>query len=445
MYPMSIGTQHMRSQGVPPPEVKCFTEYLRAAGYYCTNNAKTDYNFDSPPSAWDESGNQAHWRNRAPGQPFFAVFNILTTHESQIRETDAAFAKQTARLRPEDRHDPAKAQLPPYYPDTPVVRRDWTRYFDLVTAMDLTMGDLLKQLDDAGLAENTAVFFWGDHGRGLPRAKRWIYDSGIQVPLLVRWPGQIRAGTVTDRMVSLMDLGPTLLSMCGIQPPSYMQGKAFLGSHESAPREYVHAGRDRMDETYDLIRGVRDKRYKYIRNFQAAKPYAQYIDYMDQMPTLKEWRRLHAAGKLEGPQKLFFAPEKPEEELYDTQADPHEVNNLAFQIEHLRTVGRMRSELMRWMGEIKDLGQMPEEQLKERMRPGGVWQTTAAPVASRQGKRLTLTCPTPGSSIVWTASKEAKPRWNLYALPVDISVGETIRAKACRLGYKDSPEIEILG
>jgi N-sulfoglucosamine sulfohydrolase len=439
MYPASIGTQHMRSEGVPPPHVRCFTEYLRAAGYYTTNNVKTDYNFASPPSAWDENSNKAHWRNRPAGMPFYSVFNIVTTHESQIRAPETDFQKQTARLKQEDRHDPAKAQLPPYYPDTPVVRQDWARYFDLVTAMDLQMADLLKQLEEDGLADNTIVFFWGDHGRGLPRAKRWIYDSGIQVPFLVRWPGVLKPGTVSDRLISLMDLGPTCLSIAGIQPPAYMQGRAFLGDFAAGvkEREYIHAARDRMDETYDIIRGVRDKRYKYIRNFQPGKPYVQYIDYMEQMPTMRELRRLNKDGKLEGPQRNFFAPEKPKEELYDTSSDPHEVSNLAEKPEHQKTLARMRAELERWMKDIHDTGLMPEAELKERMRPGGVWQTTAVPQVRREGEFLEASCSTPGSSIVYALGDEK--RWRLYT--GKFKAAGKVRFLACRLGFRDSAEV----
>ncbi len=224
MYPATIGTHHMRSQGVPPPYVKCFTEYLRAAGYYCTNNVKTDYNFPAPLTAWDECSNRAHYRNRPPGRPFFAVFNNTVTHESQIRAAPEVFAKQTARLKPEERHDPAKAVLPPYYPDTPVVRRDWANYYDLVTAMDYWIGDWLEQLEREGLAENTVVFFWGDHGRGLPRAKRWPYDSGTRVPLIIRWPGRIKAGAVSNLPWAFWDFLPTAADLAGAECPKGIDG-----------------------------------------------------------------------------------------------------------------------------------------------------------------------------------------------------------------------------
>ncbi|MFH1574437.1 MAG: sulfatase, partial [Acidobacteriota bacterium] len=282
MYPTSIGSLHMRSKAVPPAGVKAFTEYLRAAGYYCTNNAKTDYNFEAPPAnrppdtVWDETSTRAHWRDRPDrNQPFFAVINFTVTHESQIRTDDELFAKNTAKLRAEQRHDPARAEIPPYYPDTPVVRKDWARYYDLITALDYRVAEVLQQLEEDGLADNTIVFFWGDHGRGLPRAKRWVYDSGIKVPLLVRWPRHIAPGTVIEDPVSLIDLGPTVLSLAGVTIPEHMQAQSFLGAQKKPARQYVYAHRDRMDEAYDMMRAVRDQRYKYIRNFFPGRPYAQ--------------------------------------------------------------------------------------------------------------------------------------------------------------------------
>lgn len=458
MYPTTIGTQHMRCKAVPPPYVKCFPEYLRAAGYYCTNNVKTDYQFDPPITAWDEVSQRAHWRGRAKDQPFFAVFNFTTTHESQIRSTSEQFERNTKNVPAEHRHDPAKAVLPPYYPDTPVVRNDWARYYDLVTAMDLQVAGILKQLEDDGLAENTIVFYYGDHGRGLPRGKRWIYDSGIHVPLIVRWPGKIEPGTVSDRLVSFIDFGPTLLSIAGVDVPKSIQGRPFLGLQAASPREYIFAARDRMDERYDIIRCVRDKRFKYIRNYEPEKPYAQHIGYMDEMPTMKEWRRLAALGELKGPQQLFFQPTKPIEELYDITQDPHEVNNLAASLEHAETLRRMRNVHETWRRETNDLGLIPEAQWNERMRPGGKWSITAKPeVKYRNGKsddavRVTLRCATEGSSIAYAVDLPAKSsgtidvskplRWKLYTDPFELKDGQTFLVQACRIGFKDSPVVE---
>jgi uncharacterized sulfatase len=390
MYPTSIGTHHMRCQAVLPPEVKCFTEYLRAAGYYCTNNAKTDYQFNPPAATWDQNNNRGHWRTRAAGQPFFAVFNINTTHESQIRSPNA----QRAGLADEERHDPAKGNIPQYYPDTPIVRRDWATYHDNITAAEKQVARLLDQLKKDGLAEDTVVWIWGDHGRGLPRGKRWIYDSGTHIPLLIRvpekWrglvspqaPEKVAAGSVIEDLIAVIDFGPTVLSLTGVEVPQHMQGGAFLGPKRGEARKYLFAGRDRMDERYDLIRSVHDGRFHYIRNFMPHVPYAQHIGYMDEMPTMKEMRRLHSAGKLEGPPALFFRDTKPVDELYDTEADPHEVRNLADDRQHAEKLAELRGELVKWMHETRDLGWIPEPMLDEAQRPGRAGRAKA----SRRGE-----------------------------------------------------------
>jgi len=356
MYPPSIGSQHMRSVGVLPKGVRFFPEYLRDAGYYCTNNSKTDYNLRMRKGAWDESSRKAHWRKRKPGQPFFSIFNITTTHESRVRSGKA-------------QRDPAKIAIPPYHPDTPEVRHDWTRYAENITRMDGQVAGILAELEKDALAADTIVFFYSDHGAGMPRSKRWLYDSSLKVPLIVRFPAKFahlatgKAGSKTDRMVSFVDFGATVLSLAGIKPPAHMQGQAFLGPHAAEPRRYVYGFRDRMDERYDMIRCVRDERYKYIRNFNPHVTYAQHISYMYQMPTMKVWQKLHEEGKLTGPQKQFFACPKPLEELYDTRADPHEVTNLAGRAEHAATLKGLRAECLRWMADIHDLGLLPEAEM----------------------------------------------------------------------------------
>ncbi|MEK7795459.1 MAG: sulfatase, partial [Candidatus Hydrogenedentota bacterium] len=294
MYPTTIGTQHMRCEGIPPASVKCFTEYLRQSGYFCTNNAKTDYNFGwngskspadwttkAPLGAWDECDPKAHWRNRPNNKtPFFSVFTLGTTHESQIFAADERAKNLTRELSTNQLHDPAAAPLPPYYPDHPQVRHDVARYYDLVTAMDIQAGRLLQQLEEDELADDTVVFFFADNGRGLPRAKRWLYDWGIHVPLIVRWPGTVAAGAVQDRLVSFVDFAPTVLSISGVSIPSNIQGRPFLGRGDGAPLEYIFAARDRYDEVVDYTRAVRDHRYKYIRNFRPEIPYAVEVAYM---------------------------------------------------------------------------------------------------------------------------------------------------------------------
>ncbi len=358
-YPTSIGSHHMRSTLLNPPAP--FTRYLRTAGYHVSWPGKTDFNFENPTKDFDST---VDWtKGKAPSQPFFAYINFTVSHESQIRAPKDQFARYTAQLKPEERRDPAKMQVPPYHPDTPVTRRDLANYYDLVTAADYKVGEVLKWLDTQGVADNTVVFMTGDHGRGLPRSKRWIYDSGIHVPLIVRWPGQLKPGSVREDLVCFLDFSITALALAGAQMPQELQGQVILGPKTAPARKYVFAARDRMDETPDRIRAVRSERFKYIRNFQPELPYAQQISYMDLMPTMQEWRRLNAEDKLTGPQKLFFAATKPREELYDIDADSHEVNNLASRPEHLATLQEMRGALDRWMADSKDLGAIPETTL----------------------------------------------------------------------------------
>jgi uncharacterized sulfatase len=462
MYPTTLGTHHMRCQGVPPHYVKCFPEYLRAAGYYCTNNVKTDYQFEPPFTAWDECNNKAHWRNRPKDRPFFAVFNFTLTHESQIRNRTPQMLKRLGSLGPGERHDPAKAQLPPYYPDTPEVRRDWAQYYDLITLMDRQVQDMLNQLGADGLAEDTIVWFWGDNGRGLPRGKRWLYDSGTRIPLIVRvpekWrklvlpskPDAVQPGTVNDDLIAFLDFAPTMLSLAGIDIPKHIQGRAFLGRQKAPPREYVFGARDRMDEAYDLIRYVRDKRFKYLRNYLWHLTRGQDIDYMNQMPTMQEMRRLNAEGKLQGPQKQYFDPTKPVEELYDIVADPHEVNNLASDPQHKDVLDRMRKVHNEWYRDTLDIGLLPEPMFDELKRPGGKYEKTAEPVFIRAaegrgqkaegGGTVTIACATQGASIAWRIGGDIKNNtgWELYVRPVRIRPQEVLYAKACRIGFRDS-------
>ena len=374
MYACSIGTSHMRCRGLPPAAMKEFPRYLREAGYFCSNHVKTDYNFAFSKETWDQNGKNAHWRNRKPGQPFFSVINFTSTHESQIRLPEDQFRERVAGFAPEEIHDPAKASPPPYHPDTPSVRRDWARYADMITFMDKQVGEVLKQLEEDGLADDTIVFYFSDHGAGMPRSKRWLYDSSTRVPFLVRFPEKYQAlaparpGATTDRLINFVDLAPTVLSLAGIDAPKLMQGVAFLGPKAGAPRKSVHGFRDRMDERTDMLRSVYDDRYRYIRNYRPDLPWFhdQHLNYAIEMPTLSDWERLSADGELDGPAALFMARSKPTEELYDAKADPWEIQNLADQPEHQETLRRLRAEHERWRKEILDLGFLPESELRSR-------------------------------------------------------------------------------
>ena len=376
MYHTTLGTHHMRSSAKLPVNIKAFTTYLRQAGYYCSNNSKTDYQTKDLKDAWDESSGRAHWRGRQKDQPFFAVFNFGGCHESGIAK-ESKYRTVTEQFTPDQRQDPTKLTLPPYYPDTPIVREDWKRNYELITAMDAWAGDLMDQLRADGLYEKTIIFFWSDHGVGLPRAKRWLYDSGTHVPLVVRIPapyrieGQGTPNGIDDRLVSSIDFAPTVLRLSGLPIPGTMQGQPFLGDRLPAPREYVFGARDRMDERYDIIRAVRDKRYRYIRNYEPKKTYYQYMNTPEKGATMREIRRVAAAGGLSPAAQLFMAAEKPVEELYDLQADPHEIDNLAGNPAYRSHLDRMRRVHQEWMVETRDLGLLPEPEIMARERVVG--------------------------------------------------------------------------
>ncbi len=463
MYQTSIGTHHMSTSytnpsvpdmptpysAVLPPHVKTFTEYLRASGYYCTNNEKTHYQFDVPFTAWDECGSHAHWRNRESGQPFFSVFNPTVTHESGMWPN-------------EDKPlitDPRQLQLPPYIPDTPMIREALARHYDNIAESDRRIGGILGQLEEDGLADNTVVFLWSDHGEGLPRAKRWLYDAGIRIPLIVRWPGQLESGVAED-LISLVDLAPTVLSLAGVEIPFHMQGSPFLGPNVQ-PREYVFAARDRHDAAYDRVRAVRDKRYKYIRNYYPEKPYQLWIPYLNRHPIMKEMWRLYAKGQLEGVQQILFRSCRPVEELYDCENDPFEIHNLADDSSHRSTLERMRLSLDEWRSRFGDMGDIAEDVMVAQMWRGNTQPRTIAPVivpiddlhpgvdifldgdVFMEPLLIQLHCATQGASIGYTMDTGDQPQWKLYTEPFFLSPGTTVlRTKAIRIGYQESPENE---
>lgn len=360
-YPTTLGSHHMRSKLVTPPPL--FTDELEKAGYAVFWPGKTDFNFD-PPKGWADTRNWVQKPDILPtDKPFFAYVNLFVTHESQIRATPEQSKKNTSRLKPTEFRDPTKVALPPYYPDHPDVRRNVATYHDNVTAMDYLVGDVLKVLDDRKLADNTLVFFFGDHGWGMPRGKRWCYDSGTRAPLIVRWPGHVKPGSVNEQLIAFLDFPATVLSVAGADVPPRMQGQRFLGGKADPPRPFVFSGRDRMDEAPDRVRTVRSKQFRYIRNFHPGLPYAQWVNYMDEMPTMKAWRKEAFAGTLNPVQMAFFARTKPAEELYDVAADPHETKNLAASADHAKVLADHRTALEAWIKETKDLGEVPEKDL----------------------------------------------------------------------------------
>lgn len=403
MYQTTIGTMHMRSGATMPDTIKPFPIYLRQTGYYCTNNSKKDYQFKEPKETWDASSSKATWKNRKNKKdPFFAVFNFTGCHESGI-ENDSKYKTVTKNLSPGERQAPEEfTNLPPYYPDTPIVREDWKRNYELITAMDTWVGDHITALKDAGLYEDTIIIYWSDHGVGLPRAKRWLYDSGTRVPLIVRIPekwrikNQGQPGTTDDQLISSLDFGITTLNLAGIPAiPFFHQGRAFLGITSSPPRDYIYGARDRMDERYDIIRSVRSKRYRYIRNYEPLKPYFQYMNTPEKGATMKELRRVAKSGKMSPAVKLFMADRKPVEEFYDIQTDPHEIHNLAQDPAHQSRIKEFRTAHTNWSNETRDLGLIPEPEIELREKAAGsryaiLANTTDKTLPARLGKMARL-------------------------------------------------------
>lgn len=364
-YATSYGTQRLRSQFDLPDTVHGFPSFLRQAGYYCSNNVKTDYNTSAEKrlitESWDECSNKAHYKNRKPGQPFFAVFNLMETHQSKVFESTPA-----PDLDASERHDPATAPVPPYYPDTPVARRTMARVHDCITAVDKRAGRILAELERDGLKDDTIVFFWPDHGQGIPRGKRTLWDTGLKIPLVVYFPEKYRhlapaaPGSSCDRFVTLMDLGPTLLSVLELPIPPHMQGRAFLGKAAAAPRNYVFGARDRVDEVLELSRSVRDKRYLYIRNFMPDLSWNQPETFSDQLELRREITQLAAAGKLNAAQLTYAGPSKPAELLYDTDQDPWQIHNLANDPGRRPVLERLRKVLRDWQAESRDVALIHE-------------------------------------------------------------------------------------
>ena len=353
MYPTYMGTANHRTYGVDiPSAVRPFTEYLREAGYYCTNNPKEDYNFTTPEEAWDESGFKAHYRHRKnKNQPFFGVYNILASHESQIWGN--AWEHLTV--------EPDSVRVPLYYPqDNDIVKKDIARKYANIELMDLYVGQKLKMLEDQGILDSTIVVFWSDHGGMLPRQKREAYNLGLKVPVIIRFPNKLLAGKRVDELVSLMDLGPTMLSLAGIEKPGHMHGRVIAGKDKEPEHNYSFGFANRMDESYDLIRSVTDGRYRYVRNYYPEIPGFKYISYRFQMNIMKEIYRANESSGLSGYPADWFKPSKPVEELYDTQNDVDEVVNLAENPEYAEKLKELRKELLTWQLNIPDVCLIPE-------------------------------------------------------------------------------------
>jgi arylsulfatase A-like enzyme len=474
-YQTAIGSQHHRTsratgsrpgyEAVPPHYVRLLSEYLRQAGYFCAMAGSTDFAHATPISAFDacSSANSwdgddgrpdwmvadAHWRDRPDDRPFFAVFNPTMTHESGMF-VDPAEPTET---------DPDAVGVPPYFPDTRAVRRTIARHYDNLHEADGVVADLLDELEAAGVAEDTVVFLFSDHGEGMPRGKRWLHDSGTRVPMIVRYPGRVDGGAVDRRLVSLVDVAPTVLSLAGVDVPAHVDGTPFLGPDADADsREYVFAARDRHDEFHDTVRAVRDRRFRYVRNYRPGTPYVLQNQYRNRHPIMREILRLRAADDLSGAADAWATGTRPPEELYDLRADPHEVTNLIDDPAYADVAERLRGALDDWIARTDDRGLEQEDQEIERMWPDGEQPQTATPVffpnhaanrstesaneggTLRAPAELEFYCPTQGASMVYTTDR-TDADWTLVTGPLRLSEGETtVRARAIRYGYAESEE-----
>lgn len=461
VHQQTLGTQHMRTnqngkpngaafayEAVPPVEVKAFPELLRRAGYWALNDAKTDYQFGEPFSIWDQSAAGARWRDIPRDKPFFQMITLMQTHESFIWPADleprsADEAKVIERNRKNharypSRTDPAAVTVPPWLPDTPSVRRDIARHYDNIHAMDAMVGEILAQLEADGLADDTIVIWTADNGDGLPRAKRSIYDSGIHVPMIIRWPDRRRAGGEDPQLISFVDVAPTLLALAQAPLPRYFQGRDFLG--ESRKRDYVFAAADRMINVFDRQKAVRDTRFKYIRNYVPDEPYFRPLGYRDTMPSMRDLWAAREKGALNAAQQFLFAAPRPAEELYDIVGDPSETVNLAGEPRYARDLLRMRHALDAWLRRTPDLSATDEREMMLSMWPGGMQPQTAPVRISRDGRgRIVLQSRAPGASIEYRwRGGAASGRWSLYTGPFEPGGGGTVEARSIRYGYSAS-------
>lgn len=420
---------------VPDAGIKCFTEYLRSAGYYCTNNLKCDYQFYPPFTAWDENGNKADYAHTPEDMPFFSVFNHEVTHESRLWLK----AKDSLLTQPDE------VVVPDYYPDIPVVRKDIARKYSNIEELDAQIGERLKKLEEEGLLDKTIIFFWSDHGGPLLRQKRAVGNSGLHVPLIVRFPDKRMAGTVNKDIVSLMDLGPTVLSLAGIKPPDYMDGKAFLGDFKEEKREAFFGSADRFDETYDFARSVIDDKYVYIRNFNPLIPYTYRLEYREQIEMTRKLIEMNTKGELSGDAAYIFRDSRDVEELYNLEDDPFEVHNLANNPAYHEQLVKMRKQLAEWQLQVGDKGMIDEYDLVQMFWPGFIQPETEDVMVAQDKNTITFSTSTQGASIGYQVDEQiGTERWLLYSKPIELKKGQKLVVRAKRIGYATSNPVSYL-
>jgi arylsulfatase A-like enzyme len=458
VHQQTMGTMHMRTgsfgadmaygapySAVPPAHIKAFPELLRAHGYYTLNNVKTDYQFGNPFTVWDESSKTADWKTVPADKPLFAMLNFIQTHESFAFPTDTAVEgnRYAKHFVPRNKKfdagktvftNPADVTVPPYYPDTPQLRENIARYYDNLARADEMIGALIADIEGSERGQNAVIILTTDHGDGLARAKRTVYDSGLKVPAIIAYSDNRGAGSVRDDLVSFVDMAPTLLNFAGAPIPDYIQGRIFEGPNKAAGRDYIYAAADRLDEREQRIKAIRSDDFKYIRNYTPDKPRLPSITYQNNSPVMKQMRAMLADGSLASESAQYFQTPSPEAELYQINSDPHEMENLANVPGFQKTVETLSAAMDDWIAVTGDMSDLPELEMVAQMWPGGIQPLTLAPTACAVNGKASWASMTEGASIGYAASTDAA-RWSLYTGPY--SAGVTY-AKAVRYGYAES-------
>jgi len=414
---------------VTPTNIKAFTEYLRNENYYCINNNKCDYQFNSPFTAWDEVSGNISYKDRPKNTPFFYVKNLMVTHESRIwlRKNEPITVNKDI------------LKIPAYYPDIPEVRNDIAIKYSNIQEMDRQVGEIISDLEKNDLLDKTIIFFWSDHGGNLLRQKRAVGNSGLKVPLIIRFPDGYRSGEVDNRIVSLMDLGPTTMSLLGIKPPSFLDGKAFLGKYKTKPRNYAFGSADRFDESTDMQRSVIDGRFVYIKNFMPELPLIYRNKYREQVSMNKKIIQMDKDDELIGDSKYIFMKSKQDEELYDLKFDPYEVDNIANNPDYKDKLIELRNALNTWQYEIDDKGFTNESELINEFWPNMIQPITKPVEITVSDNVISLKCETKGASIGYQIGAQiGSQNWKLYNKPFDLSSNQKLATRAIKIGYKAS-------
>jgi len=468
MYPTHLGSNHMRTgpwykaglsqeikdkysnealpnginayEAIAPDKARMMSEYLRMKGYYCTNNAKEDYQFVRTATAWDDCSKTGHWRNRPHAdQPFFSIFNLNVTHESQIwaRAEDSLWVDKNLEVN-----------VPPYLPDNEIGLKDVRQMYSNIKQMDAQVGKIIDELKEDGLLEKTVIFWYSDHGGPLPRQKRLLYDSGIKVPMIIRFPNQEHAQTRNEDLVSFIDLAPTVLSLLGMRPPSHMDGKAFLGKFKRwSPAKYVYAAADRFDESYDSNRAIRDNRYKLIQYLNPEKSMFLHVEYRDQMPIMQELHRMKKEDELTPAQALWFRETKPTYEFFDTKSDPHELNNLIDDPQYVTQITEMKIALLKFQRKLPDQMIQDEKDYISKLWPQGIQPKSKEPQFEKFGNAIkiqnTKEWNSLGFQITLSGENPDPDEWSVYLGPVSTVEGKTIHAIADRVGYLPSGVVSL--